>query len=76
MQRSYMQESARSAMSTADQIHVTTSFINRVYGWMSGGLTLSGIIAYLIGTDPNMTQKLIENPSMLWAQLLANLSLS
>jgi len=70
MQRSYMQESARSALSTADQVSVTTSFINRVYGWMSGGLTLSGIIAYLIGTDPTMTQKLIDNPAMLWGAII------
>lgn len=70
MQRSYMQESARSAMSTAEQVSVTTSFVNRVYGWMSGGLTLSGIIAYLIGTDPTMTQKLIENPGMLWGAII------
>lgn len=70
MQRSYMQESARSAMSTADQVSVTSSFVNRVYGWMSAGLVISGIIAYLIGTDPNMTQKLIENPGMVWGALI------
>jgi uncharacterized protein len=70
MQRSYMQESARSAMSTADQVSVTTSFVNRVYGWMSGGLVISGVIAYLIGTDPDMTQKLIENPSLVWGALI------
>ena len=70
MQRSYMQESARSAMSTADQVSVTTSFVNRVYGWMSGGLVISGVIAYLIGTDPNMTQKLIENPGLVWGAFI------
>jgi len=71
MQRSFMQESARSAMSTADQVSITTSFVNRVYGWMSGGLVISGVIAYLIGTDPTMTNKLIENPGLVWGALIA-----
>lgn len=75
MQRSFMQASARSAMSTADQVNVTTSFINRVYGWMCGGLTLSGIIAYLIGTDPNMMQKLIDNPALLWGAFIGEFAL-
>ena len=70
MQRSFMEQSARSAMSTADQVSTTTSFINRVYGWMSGGLVVTGIIAYLIGTDPAMIQKLIENPGLLWGAII------
>lgn len=70
MQRSFMEQSARSAMSTADQVSATTSFINRVYGWMSGGLVVTGIIAYLIGTDPAMIQKLIENPGLLWGAII------
>ena len=65
MQRTFMEQSARSAMSTADQVTATTSFINQVYGWMSGGLVVTGIIAYLIGTTPGMTEKLIANPGML-----------
>ena len=70
MQRSFMEQSARSAMSTADQVSATTNFINRVYGWMSGGLVVTGIIAYLIGTDPAMMQKLIENPALLWGAII------
>jgi len=65
-----MEQSARSAMSTADQVSATTSFINRVYGWMSGGLVVTGIIAYLIGTDPEMTMKLIANPGLLWGAII------
>lgn len=75
MQRSYMQESARSALSTAEQVNVTTNFINRVYGWMSGGLVITGIIAYLIGTDPAMMQKLIDNPALLWGALIGEFAL-
>lgn len=70
MQRSFMEQSARSAMSTADQLTATTTFINRVYGWMSGGLVVTGIIAYLIGTDPEMTMKLIANPGLLWGAII------
>jgi len=70
MQRSFMQESARSAMSTADQVTATSSFINRVYGWMSGGLIVTGIIAYLIGTYPGMSDKLIANPGLLWGSII------
>jgi len=65
-----MEQSARSAMSTADQLTATTTFINRVYGWMSGGLVVTGIIAYLIGTDPEMTMKLIANPGLLWGAII------
>ncbi len=75
MNRSYMQQSARSALSTADQLSVTTSFVNRVYGWMSGGLTITGITAYLIGTDPAMSQKLAENPGLLWGAMIGELVL-
>ncbi len=70
MQRSFMEQSARSAMSTAEQVTATTTFINRVYGWMSAGLVVTGIIAYLIGTDPAMTEKLITNPGMLWGAII------
>jgi FtsH-binding integral membrane protein len=70
MQRSFMEQSARSAMSTADQLSAATSFINRVYGWMSGGLVVTGIIAYLIGTDPAMIQKLVENPGLIWGAII------
>ena len=70
MQRSFMEQSARSAMSTADQLSATTSFINRVYGWMSGGLVVTGIIAYLIGTDPAMMQRLIVNPGLIWGAII------
>ena len=65
MQRSFMEQSARSAMSTADQVSATTSFINRVYGWMSAGLVISGIIAYLIGTAPGMAETLQNNSILL-----------
>jgi len=75
MQRSFMQKSARSAMSTADQVTATTSFINRVYGWMSGGLIVTGIIAYLIGTDPDMSAKLIANPGLLWGAVIGEFAL-
>ncbi|MDD5697478.1 MAG: Bax inhibitor-1/YccA family protein [Victivallaceae bacterium] len=57
-------------MSTADQVSVTAGFINRVYGWMSGGLTLTGVIAYLIGTDPVMARKLAANPGLLWGAII------
>jgi len=75
MQRSFMQESARSALSTADQMSVTTTFINRVYGWMSAGLVISGIIAYLIGTDLTMVEKLVANPGLVIGVIVAQLVL-
>jgi len=65
-----MEQSARSALSTADQVSVTTSFINRVYGWMSGGLLITGLLAYIIGTDQNMMARLIENPGLIWGAII------
>ena len=75
MNRAYMQQSARSALSTADQASVTVSFINRVYGWMSGGLAITGIIAYLIGTAPGMAEKLMANPVLFYGAIIAEFAL-
>ena len=75
MQRSFMEQSARSAMSTADQVSATTSFINRVYGWMSAGLVISGIIAYLIGTAPGMAETLRMNKGLLFGAFIGQIVL-
>jgi FtsH-binding integral membrane protein len=70
MNRTFMQQSARSAMSTADQAGATVSFINQVYGWMCGGLTLTGVIAYLIGKSltPEFLQ---QNSGLLLGAVIA-----
>ncbi|MDD5727609.1 MAG: Bax inhibitor-1/YccA family protein [Victivallales bacterium] len=57
-------------MSTADQLSVTTAFVNQVYGWMCGGLALTGVIAYLIGTSQELSQKLAANPGLLWTAII------
>lgn len=71
MQRSFMEQSARSALSTADQLSTTTSFVNRVYGWMSGGLLITGLLAYIIGTDQSMLERLIANPGLIIGAIIA-----
>jgi hypothetical protein len=66
-----MEQSARSALSTADQLSTTTSFVNRVYGWMSGGLLITGLLAYIIGTDQSMLERLIANPGLIIGAIIA-----
>jgi FtsH-binding integral membrane protein len=74
MNRAFMQQSARSAMSTVDQETATVSFINQVYGWMCGGLTLTGVIAYLIGKS--LTIEFVQqNSGLLLGAIIAEIVL-
>jgi uncharacterized protein len=53
----------------------TRAFMTRVYGWMSAGLALTGVIAYAVAGSEEMVRAILLNRWMFWGLLLAELAL-
>jgi FtsH-binding integral membrane protein len=51
------------------------AFFNRVYGWMAGGLALTAVIAWFVGTSQAMQQLIFGNPIVLVVLIVAELGL-
>jgi hypothetical protein len=51
-----------SEQSTNDAITMQKSFINKVYGWMSIGLLITGITAYLVAGNATILRMVSGNP--------------
>jgi FtsH-binding integral membrane protein len=51
------------------------AFFNRVYGWMAGGLALTAVIAWFVGTSQAMQQVIFGNPIVLIHLIIAELGL-
>lgn len=59
---------------TADSIASENArFMSRVYSWMTGGILLTGLIAYEIGNDPRLVMSLIQNRLVFWVLIIAQL---
>jgi FtsH-binding integral membrane protein len=69
MYRNY-EASAHSAMSTRDFARTQASFINRVYGWMSGGLALTGLLAWFVANTPALITPLVQNRILFFGLLI------
>jgi len=50
-------------------------FFNRVYGWMAGGLALTAVIAWFVGTNQAMQQMIFGNAFVLILLLVAEFGL-
>lgn len=50
-------------------------FMYRVYAWMSAAMVTSGLIAYVVGTNPTLVGKLIQNPLILLIIVIAQFAL-
>lgn len=48
-------------------------FMSGVYGWMSGGLILSGLIAYYLGTNEELAMSFITNRPLFWILIIAQI---
>ncbi|QSH42584.1 Bax inhibitor-1/YccA family protein [Lentisphaerota bacterium ZTH] len=70
-----MNQGSRSAMSTMAQSRVVIGYINRVYGWMCGGLALTALIAYFGAQSPTLVKLLRANPVILIGIIVAELVL-
>ena len=49
------------------------NFIHRVYAWMTGGLAITGAIAYLVSNNDNLTQLILGNLFIFFGLLIAEL---
>src|SRR6185295_5638408 len=48
-------------------------FMSRVYGWMTGGLCLTGIVAYNVSRSPGLVQEIFGNRLLFWTLIIAQL---
>jgi FtsH-binding integral membrane protein len=53
----------------------TRAFVTRVYGWMSAGLALTGVIAYAVAGSEELVRAIVLNRWVFWGLLLAELAL-
>jgi FtsH-binding integral membrane protein len=51
------------------------SFIQKVYGWMSVGLTVTGACALYMASDPRMIMALVQNKVLFYGLMIAELGL-
>ena len=48
-------------------------FMSRVYGWMTGGLCVTGLVAWNVAGDPALVQTIFGNRMVFWALIIAQL---
>jgi FtsH-binding integral membrane protein len=48
-------------------------FMSRVYGWMTGGLCLTGVVAWNVAGNPNLVQTIFGNRLLFWGLIIAQL---
>jgi FtsH-binding integral membrane protein len=58
----------RSPKSIAEE---NARFMSRVYRWMTGGILVSGALAWYLGSDPALTLAIVRNPLLFWALIIA-----
>lgn len=48
-------------------------FMSRVYGWMTGGLCLTGVVAWNVSGNPELVQSIFGNRLLFWGLIIAQL---
>src|SRR6202171_2429815 len=48
-------------------------FMSRVYGWMTGGLCLTGAVAWNVSGNPDLVQTIFGNRLLFWGLIIAQL---
>jgi FtsH-binding integral membrane protein len=48
-------------------------FMSRVYGWMTGGLCLTGAVAWNVAGNPELVQTIFGNRLLFWGLIIAQL---
>src|SRR5277367_1205955 len=48
-------------------------FMSRVYGWMAGGLCLTGAVAWDVAGNPDLVRTIFGNPLLFWGLIIAQL---
>jgi uncharacterized protein len=61
-----------SPVATADRV---TAFLRGVYGWMCGGLAMTGVVAFAVAGSPTMVRALVTNRLLFFGLIAAELGL-
>lgn len=56
-------------------IQATNLFLRGVYNWMSLGLGLTALVAYMVATSPAIAQVIFGNPLLFWGLVIAEFGL-
>lgn len=52
-----------------------TTFLRSVYGWMTAGLAITALVAYVVAASPGVVMTIAGNRALLWGLLLAQLGI-
>jgi len=64
---------ANQAFGTAAIAAENARFMSRVYGWMTGGLCLTGAVAWNVAGNPALVQTIFGNRLLFWGLIIAQL---
>ena len=56
-------------------VQATNLFLRGVYNWMSLGLGLTALVAYMVATSPAIAQAIFGNPLLFWGLVIAEFGL-
>ena len=61
------------ALGSASMAAENARFMSGVYGWMTGGLCLTGAVAWNVASNPTLVQDIFGNRLLFWALIIAQL---
>jgi FtsH-binding integral membrane protein len=67
--------SDRNVSSLSSQAVRTRSILRNTYLWMTGGLALTGVVAYAVASNPTIVQALVSNMILFFALIVGELIL-
>lgn len=75
LRRSYMETQPIRAIPAAQAQEAVRTFMQRVYIWMAGGLSLTGFIAYYTAQSTSLMPFIAQNPFVFYGMLIGTLVL-
>ncbi len=67
------QSSGNQAFGIASSAAENARFMSRVYGWMTGGLCVTGAVAWNVAGNPQLVQAIFGNRLLFWGLIIAQL---
>ena len=64
---------AKVALSTPNEAVEIGRFMSRVYGWMTLGILMSGLVAWQVSQNPDLALSIVQNRPLFWGLFLAQL---
>lgn len=68
-----MQPAGNQAFGAVSITAENARFMSRVYGWMTGGLCVTGAVAFYVAGNPAMVQAIFGNRLLFWGLFIAQL---